>query len=349
MKIYVNGKYLATRLTGVQRVALEIVRAMREHIAASGLDVQLIVLQPPEWIGRSRWRPLLALLWEQLALPFAARSGLLLSLGNTGPVLKHDHAIVLHDAAVYDMPENYGARYVRVQRMLMSLHARRAHRLLTVSQFSRGRLSHWLHVPEHRIGLLGVGIEHVLRAEADPRVLQRLGVSERGYLLAVGSKQPGKNFPALLEAAGRANLALPIVLVGGVDANVFGRGELLQDRRLIDAGYVTDGELVALLRHARGYVQPSLYEGYGLPVIEAMALSVPVLCSRVASLPEVCGDSAVYFDPRDPADMARAMNAFLADDALQAALRAGGAARVAGLTWRAAGERLLRDLTSQMT
>lgn len=349
MKIYVNGKYLLTRVTGVQRVALEIVRAMREHIAAQGLDVELVVLAPPAWLARSRWRPLLALAWEQVALLFASRGSLLLSLGNTGPVLKRRHAIVLHDAAVFDMPGNYGPRYVRAQSWLMKQHARRARRLLTVSQFSRGRLAHWLGVPESAIGLVGVGVEHILQAQADPGVLGRLGVTERGYLLAIGSRQPGKNFPALLEAARLARLSVPIVLVGGVDANVFGRGDLQQDRRLIDAGYVTDGELVALLRHARGYVQPSLYEGYGLPVIEAMALEVPVLCSRAASLPEVCGEAAVYFDPREPADIARAMDAFLADEPLQDALRRAGASRVSGLSWATAAARLLDDLTPLTT
>ena len=345
MKIYVNGKYAIARLTGVQRVGIEIVRALKEHIAANRLDVELVVLTPPAWFGRSRLRPLLALLWEQVVLPLASLGGLLVSLGNTGPVLKRRHAIVLHDAAVFDVPENYSRRYVRVQRVLLRLHAKRARRIFTVSEFSRGRLAHWLGLREQDIELLDLGVDHIQKSDADVTVLPRLGVDDRGYLLAVGSRQPGKNFPALLAAAQIADLGMPIVLVGGVDVTVFGRGALLEDRRLIDAGYVSDGELVALLGHACGYLQPSRYEGFGLPVIEAMALSVPVLCSRAASLPEVCGDAAVFFDPHEPADIASVMSAFLADEDLQVTLRRRGAERVAGLTWRRAAARLLQNLT----
>lgn len=346
MKIYINGKYLIARMTGVQRVALEIVRAMEEQIRAGALDVQLTVLTPPRWIARSRLRPLFALLWEQFVLPFLAHDGLLLSLCNTGPVLKQQHAIVLHDTAVFDMPENYGTRYVRIQRMLMRLHARRALRILTVSQFSRSRLAFHLGLAESSITLLGVGVEHVMRISAHKEVLTRLGLVECGYLLAVGSRQPGKNFPALLEAARIAKLKLPIVIVGGADKHVFGYGELLQSGHLIDAGYVGDDELVALLSHARCYLQPSLYEGFGLPVIEAMALGVPVLCSRAASLPEVCGDAADFFDPRNTTDMANTLSAFLADPSRYAELRNAGLARVKRHSWHKAAKQLLADLSN---
>jgi len=331
-------------MTGVQRVAIEVVRAMHECIRSEGLDVQLVVIEPPQWLTRTRLRPLFALLWEQFVLPVVARDGLLLSLCNTGPVLKSHHALVLHDAAVFDMPQNYGARYVRLQRLLMAMHARRAKQIFTVSGFSRSRLAHHLGLVESSIRLLGVGAEHVLRMQADSRILERLGLHESGYMLAIGSRQPGKNFSALLEAAQIARLELPIVIVGGADTHVFGYGELLQSGHLIDAGYVSDDELIALLQHARCYVQPSLYEGFGLPVIEAMALAVPVLCAHVASLPEICGDAAIYFDPHNPADIARAMNTFLSDKSSYATLSRAGLARAKLYSWLDGAKRLLTDL-----
>ena len=346
LKIVVNGKYRIARVTGVQRVAIEIVNSMREQIVGRKLDVDLSVIEPPTWMAKSRFRPVLALIWEQFFLPFLAGDALLLSLCNTGPVFRKNQALVLHDAAIFDMPENYGSRYVAIQQWLVRKSARRVEKVFTVSNFSRERLAYWLHINEADISILGVGTEHISRAAITPElsILNRLNLIKGGYLLAIGSRQPGKNFKSLLEAASIARLAVPVVIAGGVDVNVFGQQSLLENVHLIEAGYVSYGELVALLMNSCGYIQPSLYEGFGLPVIEAMVLGIPVICANAASLPEVCGDAAVYFNPRDPSDIAQALKKLLSSKELQVSLVEAGVNRAKQHSWDESAWRMLADL-----
>lgn len=304
-------------------------------------NVEVEVVSPPKWFAKTGLRPVLALLWEQIVLPFRTRGGILLSLCNTGPVMKRRQVIVFHDAAVFDMPQNYNKSYVRLHKKMMTMHARRAARVLTTSRFSMQRLTMWLGLRESAIGFVGMGVEHILTAEADDTILNRLGVNKRQYIVAIGSRQPGKNFGALLEAAAIAKLSTPVVVVGGKDVHVFGMGPIDRSEYLVEAGYVTDGELVALLQNASCYVQPSLYEGFGLPVIEAMALGVPVLCARAGSLPEICGSAAILFDPRDPVDIAKAITDFLADEHLYQSMSQAGTEHARSHVWRSSAAHLL--------
>src|SRR5207253_1940106 len=123
------------------------------------------------------------------------------------------------------------------------------------------------------------------------------------YVLAVGSLTPNKNFNGVVRAATLlGDLDCKIVAAGGANTRVF-NGVALADDALIMAGYVTDGELHALYENAACFIFPSFYEGFGLPPLEAMHCGCPVIVSDRASLPEVCGEAAVYCDPDDPADM----------------------------------------------
>ncbi|MEQ9916365.1 glycosyltransferase family 1 protein [Pectobacterium aroidearum] len=347
MKIYINGKYLLTRLTGVQRVATEIVNSMTSVIRTDDSAVELIVLTPPEWLSKSYFRPILALLWEQVILPIRSRDGMLLSLCNTGPVFfKKNHVIVLHDAAVFDFPQNYSKKYVFVHRLLMKLHAKNAARLFTVSLFSQKQLSKHLDVEKSKISLLGEGVEHIKRLNPNMGILDKLGIVAGGYIVAVGSRQPGKNFSALCEATKIGKFSIPVVIVGGYDKTVFSKTGSDVNGNVIDAGYVDDDELVALIKNAKAYVQPSLYEGFGLPVAEAMCLGVPVLCSCAASLPEVCGDAAIYFDPHSPSDISEKINNFINNESKHAEYRDACEKRSLLYSWDRSAENLLSELKS---
>lgn len=173
-----------------------------------------------------------------------------------------------------------------------------------------------------------------LEAGDAAQVADSFGVRQGGYFLFFGSIEPKKNVGRLLEAYFASGLDLPLVIVGARAWKSEGELALLKqrpadDRRVRQVDYVPAETLAALIRGARAVVFPSLYEGFGLPVLEAMSLGTPVLTSNAGSLPEVAGDAAVFVDPYDPRDIAAALRRLAHDDALCAELSARGRAQAA--------------------
>ncbi|TMV05606.1 glycosyltransferase family 4 protein [Ruegeria sediminis] len=351
MTIYVNARFLAQPLSGVQRYARELLTALDRGLAAdSGLRRKLgpvVALHPlgpvadPGWqvIERRALRGGQGHFWEQVALARAARGGVLLSLGNSGPLLHPRQIICFHDVNVWALPEAFSGRYRAWHRALRPLLARRAAALITVSRFSAGELAARLGVGAERFAVIANSAGHIRSVKPDATVLRRHGLAAGEYLLTVGNRSPNKNLARLVDAHRLAGAAVPpLVVVGGAVPG------LAQDTggagaRLL--GRVTDGELRALYEGAAGFVFPSLYEGFGIPPLEAMELGVPVLAARGSALPEVLGEAPAWFDPRDVADMARALRGFAGSTAAErAAMVDAGRARAASFTWEASAERL---------
>lgn len=342
--IVVNGKFCAQRTTGVQRVAAELLRAADARLPAGTRLLHPRAGRPPV-LARVAARALgparLPLhLWEQAWLPAAARGALLVNLAGAAPALASRQLCLVHDAAVFDHPEAYTRAFVAWYRRLFSHLARRA-RLATVSRFSQQRLALHLGLAEEAIAVLPNGGDHLARTEPEAGLLARLGLEPGRFLLAVGSANPTKNLPALVRAHARAGFgpALPLVIAGGRHAAVFADERAAADETdppgVLRTGPLGDAALKALYLGARGLVFPSLYEGFGLPPLEAMHCGCPVAASRAASMPEVCGDAALYFDPHDEADMAQALRRLADDAALRADLRERGLRRAAAFGWDA--------------
>jgi glycosyltransferase involved in cell wall biosynthesis len=176
-------------------------------------------------------------------------------------------------------------------------------------------------------------------AEAFAVVARRLALEARPYALFVGTLEPRKNVPLLLEAFTRvrAKLDVQLLVVGGrgwLDEPIFAahaRSGLGDAVRFL--GNLDEDDLAVLYSHARAFVLPSLYEGFGLPVLEAMACGAPVICSNAGPLPEVAGDAAMLLDPHELTPWAEAMLAVLTDDQLADGLRQKGFARAATFSW----------------
>ena len=348
--IFLNGKFTAQRTTGVQRAAGCIVGALDRLLEAdvAARSVQWVLLCPPggampvlrhikcHVVGLRRTS---LHVWEQVCLPWASRGGLLVSLAGSAPLLKRRQVCTFHDAAVFDVPEAHTRVFGAWYRFLFRRIGRRAALLLTVSAFSRDRLVARVGIAPERVAILQESGEHMLPIEAHAGTLQRLGLRVGGYFVAVGSANPAKNFVALLKAVAGlpARFDGRLVVIGGVNRGVFAAGDApVAGDRIVQAGAVSDAELKALYQSALALVFPSVYEGFGLPPLEAMACACPVAASNAASIPQVCGDAALYFDPHAVDAIGAAMMRLHDESALRDELRRRGAQRVKAFSWEAA-------------
>ena len=335
--IAINGRFLTRAPTGVDRFAMELLRAwlprfgvghtVKTLAPSQGLMRNVEGLQPTR-VGRFTGHA-----WEQLELSGHCADDMLLSLCNTGPLTRRRQLAVLHDAGVMARPATYSLAFRSWYRWLFAGLMKHAGVIATVSRFSAGELMHYVGRRASAIELIFGAGEHVLRTPADSRILARLGLEGQTYVLAVGSLTPNKNFNGVARAATLlTDLDVKVVAAGGANTRVFNRAMLSNDM-LIAAGYVTDGELRALYENAACFVFPSFYEGFGLPPLEAMHCGCPVLVSDRASLPEVCGEAAVYCDPDDPADIAQQIRRILTSTVLRSELRAAGLEHARQFSW----------------
>ena len=351
-RVTVNGRFLSRQSTGVDRFAAELLKAWLPRYgrarAVSLVTPRQTAPGLPEGFGTTptpRGR-LSGHLWEQIELPRFCRNEVLVSLCNTGPILYRRQLAVLHDAAVMTQPSSYSFAFRTWYNALFGALMRRCAVIATVSEFSAGELTRHVGARASNIEIIYESGEHVLRSESDRRIIDRLGLVDQKYVLAVGSKSLNKNFAGVMKAAEKLeDLGIKIVAAGGGNSRVFA-GVTLRGDNVVLAGYVTDGELRALYENAECFVFPSFYEGFGLPPLEAMHCGCPVIVSRRASLPEVCGEAAIYCNPADPDDIAKCLRQVLTSKDLRDELRAAGLARAAGFTWQKSAQRMEEILVS---
>jgi glycosyltransferase involved in cell wall biosynthesis len=284
-------------------------------------------------------------LGEQLLLPrLAAHEGvdLVHSLASTAPVRGPFRRVVtVHDLIYARFPEAHaGVRDIGM-RVLVPSAVRRSHRVIVDSQSTRRDLVELLGTSEERIDVVPLGLGTVRRCDPlpEPELRLRLDLGERPVVLSLSAKRPHKNLLALIGALALipAESRPMLVLPGYPTAH---EGELRERTRLLGLegdvrflGWLSAEELEGLWSIATAFVYPSLYEGFGLPVLEAMARGVPVACSNASSLPEVAGDAASMFHPHDHQAIATAVQRLLSDQALAERLRVHGLERAREFSW----------------
>lgn len=323
--IVCNIRVLGVQLTGVQRYTMEILRRCPDTIRT---------IQPSAmYAGR------LGHVWEQAVLPLHTRGHLLWSPGGTGPICVANQVVTVHDIAPVDYPEGYSPSFRRWYAFVWRHLLPRARALLSVSEFTKQRVVEEFKIPPELIHVTPLGVDH---ERFFPQPQERIAALRRklslpdDFALFVGSLSDRKNIARLLDAW--RNTQVPgchLVLAGGRRFTHILAGteyhEVPPNTVLLDR--IDDADLPTLISAARAFVFPSVYEGFGLPPIEAMACGTPCMVANATALPEVAGNAAVLVDPFDVGDIGRGLTRVLTDEALRTELRAKGLTRAAGFTW----------------
>ena len=285
------------------------------------------VLRPPAALAHRAGHA-----WEQGWLPAAAHgSRVILSPANLAPLASRRNAVVIHDVAPLRESDWYGSFYSGYHRLLLRALARRAQLIITVSEFSRHELLELTDAPTERVQVVPPGVDERFSPEADPEPVRARHGLERPYVLAVGSDVRRKNLAAL-EPVAALLAAEGIELVAAGSGRSYMRGERPAGLRRL--GYIDDEDLPGLYAGALALAMPSLYEGFGLPCLEAMASGVPVVASNLAALPETCGGAALLVDPDEPGAFGEALLAAAGDERLRRA----GLERAGPFTWQRTAE-----------
>jgi glycosyltransferase involved in cell wall biosynthesis len=265
--------------------------------------------------------------------------------------------LVVHDLAFEILPETAPVHRGPAFRARFGRWLERATRVIVPSASAREDLARLYDVDPGRIDAIHHGTDaHAYRAADDTRIedaRRRFGI-HGAYVLFVGGLEPRKNLDRLVAAFATIDTDASLVIAGGPVAwhpaeaeRLAGQIEDLPDRvgeRVIRTGYISVRDKHALISGATALAYPSLYEGFGLPVLEGFAAGVPVLTSSTSSMPEVAGDAAMLVDPTDPASIARGLGELLSDPDLREMLAAAGMARAASFTW----ERCARETVATL-
>ena len=322
--IYINGRFLTQPMTGVERYAYNMCKAMAEQQLSFIIvcpkapiqdcyDVSGLKIVHYGW-GNSH-------LWEQCFLPFffvGKKNYVVMSFTGLGSILVRNKIMTIHDLSFLENPKWFSKAYYWWYKVMTPLAVRTSKHIITVSEFSKREiLRFYPFLKEQDITVVYNAADSNLF-----RPLPEVEEPQERFALAVSSLDPRKNFARLIEAF--QDIPDCMLYIVGAYNRVFesDRGQVPvrtlsdseSDRNLSPVrflGRVSDEELVRLYNQAVCFIFPSLYEGFGLPPIEAMSCGCPVLVSDIPVLHEVCGDTATYFDPYNPYAIRKAIQQFL--------------------------------------
>jgi glycosyltransferase involved in cell wall biosynthesis len=349
--VCINGRFLTHRMAGIPRFGYEMCVAL--HRLGFPFTVVVpgnIVLShdlPFDIVFHGKFR---SHLWEQLDLPCFLRSRnypLLISFSGLGPVYYRNHISTIHDMAFARHSEWFSNSYNIIYKFLTPVLARHAKKILTVSNFSKREITDCLHIDENKIAVIYNALSSSIHGSGtiSQKNEGKSTITEH-YILAVSSHDPRKNFLRIIQAfkaLRRSDLKLYII---GDMPKVFRKENLSNhiDSSIRILGHVDDKALSHYYRHADLFVYPSLYEGFGIPPLEAMSHECPVLLSDIPPLREIYGNSAVYCDPYDINSIAVGMERLLSNAVLRENLLKQSREVLIRYSWEASAAKLVSVL-----
>lgn len=330
--IVINARFLTQRKTGVQQFAINLCRQLNK------LRSDIVYIMPDREIEKSleeEFKPKkvgkhTGHLWEQLELPIYLKkngSPLLISFSGLSPLLYKNAIYTIHDMSLYFEPRWFKKAYRAIYKINYFFTSRLAHKIITVSQFSKSEIIKYLGCANKKVEVIYNSFDNEMLVDSK---VER-SVKEH-YFLTVGSIEPRKNLSRLINAFASKEFESYKLVIVGDKGKVFStlNFESNNAENVIFTGYVTEEELISLYKHASFFIYPSVYEGFGIPPLEAMGMGCPVISSNQASMPEVCGNAAIYFDPYNINDIKRAIfDAVHMDEITRSVLIKNGFKRVA--------------------
>lgn len=331
LRIFVNSRVLSQPITGVQRYLISILQNFPDDLDVIQSSTKFFGIR-----GHG---------WEQMILPLCIGKHLLWSPSNTGPLLVKKQIVTIHDTVFLDHPEWLNPRFALWYRFIIPRLARRSRAIITVSYFSKERIIEKCKIANNKIHVVYNGIDSRFSPASKENIVaakNKLRIPGSRYILAVGSIEPRKNLRRLFEAWG--NIAddiseeIWLIVAGGKGAKrIYDDVKLrLMPPRLHFAGHVPDTLLPAVYSGAIATVYVSLYEGFGLPALEAMACGSPVLTSDRTALPEVVGNSALLINPYQVDAISEGLNRLIKDEDLRTELRILGLEKAKEFSWKRA-------------
>jgi glycosyltransferase involved in cell wall biosynthesis len=346
----INGRFLTQRTTGVQRYAREITKAIDEILQLSSSTGTLIVPTSrnaiPDYgaLKTISVGPGSGYGWEQFVLPFQSTKPIL-NLCNTAPIFRTEQIVCIHDANIYQMPESFSFLFRNVYKILHPLLAKRAMKVTTVSNFAADELAQFLPISRDQISVMPDGHEHVFRWDANRSdIFDRYPIG-RPFVLLLGNRAKHKNAKLILNLAVDLDNIGVDLMVAGSNAGVFTTTESVSAPNIRALGFVTDDDLAALFAKALCLVFPSITEGFGLPIVEAMTLGCPVVSSNSSCLPEICGNAALLASPFDPSAWLKHIQELLNSPGLQSELAERGKIQAKRFSWKESALSYLQLLT----
>lgn len=315
--IAINGRFQHRRISGVERYAHEI---------SKRLQTPKRLISPQKPLGQFSGH-----LWEQFILPtLIKKDELLWSPANTSAWNVSNQVLTIHDASVFDHPEWFRPAFAAWTRLSWKMLANRAKAILTVSNFSRERLKFHLGTTDDRIHVVYNGVGRPFEPRSQKAIEEakgKYGLS-KPYFIFVGTNEPRKNLQGLHRAWDELNSKTHDLFIAGAEGKVFSCPE-----SHASAVYIPEDDLPAIYSGATAFIFPSLYEGFGLPILEAMACGTPVIASDIAVFHEVFDDAVHFVKPYVPNEITNAMQIIIDDKKLANTLREQGLKKAKELTW----------------
>jgi glycosyltransferase involved in cell wall biosynthesis len=344
--VFINGRFLTQPYTGINKYAFELCLAMQK----CGQEFQLIAPRNTKLSNKYGFKiiyygRLKSHLWEQINLYFFLRkkNDLLISFSGIGPLLYRKQIITIHDLSFMRNKKWFSWKYTLIYSILTPILAKKAKKIITVSEFSKHEIVDLLKIKPEKVSV----VPSAVAFNAD-KISEGSKLNGLEYFLAVSSIDPRKNFERLINGFKKAKLTnIKLCIVGGRFKNFNSKGLQLNSSEKIEyLGYVSNSELINLYKNALGFIYPSLYEGFGLPPLEAMNFGCPTIVSNIPALNESCGNASYKVDPYNEEDLAKAIEILAVDKNLRDSLIVNGYNNVERFSFESSAQKIIDIINS---